>query len=298
MQELRTLSLVELLDHAWKNLRVHFKRIYIPFAVLIVPALFLMHGASNYLSIKMLEVGETADIGQYLMLMGGFFLGLLVISVWSMLVYRSMMISAIYSDLGEEVSWQQAMLQYLQPKFWATDMLAGILIFFGFLACIIPGILLTLAWSVRLPVMVREERFGMAALSRSWELLNFNPSKLLSRHPLLKALAAFAVTLVLSYSIMLVVQLPVSIWAQYITMREAASGNMQDVQQSLQNMLWITLPFGILTGLGQLAINLYTNFILVGLYSDQRKRREGSDIAGRLDELVQQTAPVPEEWNS
>lgn len=297
MEELRTLRLTELLDNAWKSLRQHFVAIFLPFALLLTPLLVVIHVGSSMMSQKMLT-GPSEDPLAVLSYMGLFFLAFIPLMLATLVVYRGMMICSLWAERGEPYSWTRAILLYLHPRFWATDLLAVILMIVGFFFCVLPGLFLMAAWSLRLPIMVQEERFGWSALSRSWELLNFNPSKELARHPLLKAVVAFLVAMVLSYSVTLLIQLPVGLWTQYMTFRDAASGNMEQLQGTLQTMLWITLPFGILAGLGQLAVNLYSDFILVGLFLDQRRRREGDDIGGRLDQLMEPPAPptlAPEE---
>jgi len=52
--------------------------------------------------------------------------------------------------------------------------IAGIAIFFGFIACIIPGIALLTLWAVVAPVVVIERLGVFDALSRSWNLVKTN----------------------------------------------------------------------------------------------------------------------------
>jgi hypothetical protein len=51
---------------------------------------------------------------------------------------------------------------------------SGIGILFGFIACIIPGIILLTLWSVTAPAIVVERRGVFDALSRSWDLVKRN----------------------------------------------------------------------------------------------------------------------------
>lgn len=286
MNELRTLGFAELLDHAWKSTRQHLRAILVPFALLLAPALVVVNVSSNYFSLKTLEMGES-DPFSLLAVMGIYFVVLLVLMAWMMVIYRAQFLAAIGAEHGEPIPWKRALATYLRPRIWGTDLLACVLIGFGFIACILPGVFLMLMWTLRMPIMLREQRFGFDALSRSWELMKFNPSQQFTRSPLVKALGALVVVVVLSTAVSMAVQLPVTAWTQYVTFRDAASGDVQQLHQTLSRVLWISMPFSVLAGLVQLGVTLYSYFILAALYIDQRRRREGDDIASRLESLIE-----------
>src|SRR4030095_8498884 len=115
-------------------------------------------------------------------------------------VYGCVMVTAIRALGGEPPSLKQSLRFYARPRVWGTDLLAWVLTMFGLVAAILPGLFLLAAWGLRLPVMVREGRYGWDALRRSWELLAHNPSGQLFRHPLLKVLLLFVLRGLLGYA--------------------------------------------------------------------------------------------------
>jgi hypothetical protein len=181
----------------------------------------------------------------------------------------------------------------VRPRVWVTDLLAWILTGFGFVACILPGLLLMAAWALRVPVMVLEGRYGWDALRRSWELLSHNPGGQLLRHPLLKVLLLFILGIVLTYAVSFVVQAPALVVSQVMVFRQLAQGEAADPQAAIRATLWLTIPAGVLGALAQLAVQLYVDFATTHLYLDQRRRKEGSDLVAALDELVGGWGPTP-----
>jgi hypothetical protein len=212
--------------------------------------------------------------------------GLLVVGFYFAAVYGCVMVAAIRALDGGSPSLRGAARFYLQPRVWATDLLAWFLTMLGFLACIVPGLILLAAWALRLPVMAREGLFGWEALRRSWELLAHNPSRQLLRHPLLKVLLLFVLGAVLGYAVSMVVQMPAIVANQVMMMRAMTRGDAVDPQSLVRATLWLSIPAGVLAALAQLAVQLYIDFATAHLHLDQVRRKEGADLGSALDEML------------
>lgn len=276
-----------LIDEAWRSTRAWARAILLPAAVLLAPgalALQLLIGLWN-ISLVGMDPGRfeparfcgTIAIG---------LVALLAVGIYFAAIYGCVMVTAVRVLGGEPPSLRPSARFYLQPKVWATDLLAWILTALGFAACILPGLFLLAAWALRLPVMVREGRFGWEALRRSWELLGHNPSGRLFRHPLLKVLLLFVLGAVLGYAVSMVVQMPALIASQVMMMRAMARGQAVDQQALVRATLWLSIPAGVLAALAQLAVQLYVDFVTAHIYFDQVRRKEGADLGAALDEMM------------
>jgi uncharacterized membrane protein len=217
---------------------------------------------------------------------------MLVVGLWFVGVYGTMMVATTEALAGGAApSMAACARRYARPRMWGTDLLAWLLIGLGFVACLVPGLLLLAAWALRIPVMAREGRFGFSALSRSWELLGHNPSRQLVRHPILKVGLLFVLAMLLGYAVALVVQLPAIVVTQVLMFRELAQGEAGDPAASMRATLWLTIPSGVLAAMAQLCVQLYVDFAMAHLYFDQRRRKEGADLAAGLDRLIGAVPP-------
>jgi hypothetical protein len=84
------------------------------------------------------------------------------------------------SDLGTSVRFAISKLIWV----WVLGLIVGIIVFLGFLALIVPGIILTIMFSLALPALLIEDRGVFASLGRSRELVG---------HRWLKTFATFLV---------------------------------------------------------------------------------------------------------
>ncbi|HEV8239820.1 MAG TPA: hypothetical protein VGS57_10675, partial [Thermoanaerobaculia bacterium] len=196
--QLETIPFAVLIDEAWKSTRVWARTILVPAALLLAPAALGIQVLVGMWNLSLVGMDPSRfESGRFCgtMALGG--LGALVLGIWFLFVYGSMMVSATRSLGGESPALRPSLRFYLQPRVWATDLLAWLLIGLGLLACILPGLFLMAAWSLRVPVMVREGRYGWDAMKRSWELLAHNPSGELFRHPVVKVLLLFVLGMAL-----------------------------------------------------------------------------------------------------
>lgn len=292
---LDTIPFAVLVDEAWRSSRRHARTILVPLMVALAPAALVMQVAVALWNLQMMDADVAADIGA---MCGTFAIGgalLLLVGLWFVGVYGTMMVATTEALAGDGAAPSIAACArlYARPRTWGTDLLAWTVTGFGFLFCVLPGLLLLAAWSLRIPVMAREGRFGIAALSRSWELLAHNPSRQLVRHPLLKVGLLFLLGMVLGYAVSLVVQAPALVVNQVLMFRELAQGEAGDPAGAMRATLWLTIPSGVLAAMAQLAVQLYVDFAVAHLYFDQRRRKEGLDLEASLDRLAGVMPPAP-----
>ena len=285
-ESLDTLPFAVLVDEAWRATRRHARVILVPLLIALAPAALLMQVLLSLWNLQLMSPEVALDFGRMCgtLAIGG--VVMLLVACYFAAVYGTMMVASVRAVAGEAPAIKPSARFYLQPRVWATDLLAWVLIMLGFLACIVPGLLLMAAWALRVPVMVREGIRGWGAMTRSWELLSHNPSGQVLRHPLLKMLALFVLGIVLAYAVSFVVQLPALVVSQVMMFRELARGEAADPQAAMRATLWLTIPAGVIGALAQLAVQLYVDFAMAFLYFDQRRRKEGTDLEAALDQLA------------
>ena len=291
--QLETIPFAVLVDEAWKSTRAWARTILVPAALMLAPAALGMQVIGGMWNLSLVGMDPARfESGRFCgtIVLGG--LAALVLAIWFVFVYGSMMVSAVRTLGGESPALRPSLRFYLRPRVWGTDLLAWLLISLGFLACILPGLVLMAAWSLRVPVMVRERRFGWEALKRSWELLGHNPSADFLRHPVVKVLLLVVLGVVLGQAISFVVQAPTLIVSQVMVLRGMSRGEGADPQAMVRAMLWLTIPAAVISTLAQLAVQLYIDFATSHLYLDQVRRKEGADLGAALDRILG-AAPPP-----
>jgi len=294
--QLETIPFAVLVDEAWKSTRTWARAILVPAALMLAPAALGIQVIGGMWNLSLVGMDPARfESGRFCgtMVLGG--LAALVLAVWFVFVYGSMMVSAVRTLGGESPALRPSLRFYLRPRVWGTDLLAWLLISLGLLACILPGLFLMAAWSLRVPVMVREGRFGWEALKRSWELLAHNPSADFLRHPVVKVLLLVVLGVVLGQAISFVVQAPTLIVSQVMVLRGMSRGEGADPQALMRAMLWLTIPAAVIATLAQLAVQLYIDFATSHLYLDQVRRKEGADLGSALDRILGSTPPSPVE---
>lgn len=295
-QQLETIPFAVLVDEAWRSTRAWARRILVPAALLLAPAALAMQVLSGLWNMSLIGMDpSTFESGRFCgtIVIGG--LAFMLLIVYFMFVFGAMMVATVRSLGGESPALGPSLRFYLRPRVWGTDMLAWLLVMLGFVACILPGLFLMAVWSLRVPVMVREGRFGWDALKRSWELLAHNPSGDFLRHPVVKVLLLVLLGIVLAQAISMVVQMPMVIASQVMVMRGMSRGEGADPQALMRGMLWLTIPVGVIASVLQLATQLYIDFATTHLYLDQVRRKEGADLGAALDRILGAAPPPPVE---
>jgi hypothetical protein len=174
--ELRPLGIGEILDVAIKITLRNWKTLIGLVALIVAPiqAIVALVGLSlaNDDSLGSLE-SETVDPADF----GTFFAGIgiiVVLSALSWLLSTAVAFRAVVEAyLGRRSSWRSSLgfvARRLHSLLWLT-IVQGVLLVLGFLACVVPGVWLWVAWSVAIPVLFTEDVRGSKALGRSFRLV-------------------------------------------------------------------------------------------------------------------------------
>jgi len=174
----------------------------------------------------------------------------------------------------------------LRPEVLGTLIIVWIVVAVGFVLLIIPGLYLLLVLSLTAVVMASEKHFGLVALSRSAELVRYNPQRRFLANPKTKVAALFTIAYVLSLVVGLLIQLPFSIVSNVIVARRVAGGMPVDPEALTKSLLWFQVPSAFLSALASMAVALYTSFGLALLYFDIRRRKEGIDLEAAIARLA------------
>jgi hypothetical protein len=199
MQEFRPLSVSDILDTTFRLYRDRFVTfllialvVYVPYsllATLITPAEQAAASAASHPSVATgpghlnPRVAQPATATAPQFNVTGFVLGLLGVFVFAVIFMPlctaalTHNISAAY--LGKELSAGES-YKRAAPRLAGligSQILAGIIVFLGFLLLIVPGVIFSLWFYVLVPVVVLEGVSGTAALGRSRELMRGNLGK-------------------------------------------------------------------------------------------------------------------------
>jgi hypothetical protein len=160
--EVRAMSFAEILDAGFRLLRDHFALLVGIAAVLYVPVALFQSAVESFANEG--DPGSLALTGV---------LGLLIFAGVSPLVNVAITFALGELYLGREVAMGDAFrkgLAILVPVL-GTSILAGLAVLGAALLLVIPGIWVGLGLALLSQVMVLENRFGTAALRRSFELM-------------------------------------------------------------------------------------------------------------------------------
>lgn len=160
--EIRAMSFAEILDAGFRLVRDHFVLLVGISAALYVPVTVFQSAVESFA--KGQDPGSLALTG---------LLGLLIFAGVSPLVGVAITFALGEVYLGREVGIGDAFrkgLAVVVPVL-GTSLLAGLAILGAALLLILPGIWVALGLTLLSPVMVLENRFGSAALKRSFELM-------------------------------------------------------------------------------------------------------------------------------
>lgn len=172
---MRPLDLGETLDAAFTICRSRWRTLVVVMAAVAIPvelASFLVaaltrdgHRTGNGLLTGTGYAGGAGALGAVVvatLAIVGYLLG-------TVACYRAVTDTYLGRDTSAEASLRFAR-QRLSPALWLMILLVLGLVA-GFLACVVPGVWLSVAWSVAMPVLLVEGRTGTAALSRSMALV-------------------------------------------------------------------------------------------------------------------------------
>jgi hypothetical protein len=282
--QLRPLGLGEILDAGIKVYRNKFATMLKAVAVVVVPVQVL-----NVLIQLSLPDSATTTTGTGTTATtsdGSGWAGIaallliLVISVVSSTLAEAACLKAVSDTyLGTDTDWRGSLrfgFQRLGSLLWLT-LIHGVLLLLAFAACIVPGIWLYAAWSVAVPALLIEDKRGLKALSRSFNLVRGRwwPT---------------AGTLLLANLLATAVAFGFGILALPLVF--AGDGN--DFVVDLAN--------GILGGIASVLTIPFVAAVIAVIYFDLRVRKEGFDLqlmAQRIGAPIGGTAsPAPMPWTT
>lgn len=167
---------------------------------------------------------------------------LLLLAAPIMAVAHAIAVAHVYLDRPITIQDAYGATRPILLRIVGTYLLFYLLVMLAFLALIVPGIYFVICWSLMLPVMVVEQRFGMSALSRSRGLVTG--------------------TWWATFGILLVAGLLVSLPATAL------------------QLVWGFIPFfgPMLNAATQAVTSTYSAVVLVVYYFDRRCRVEDFDL--------------------
>jgi hypothetical protein len=258
--ELRPLGVGELVDAALKIWRRHFGALVRTVLVVVAPVEVL-----TALAVASADPGADVSSGEAVAGGTAALVGVALRLLATLVASAATLQVVTVAYLGGEPDWRQSLglaTQRLPSLLWLT-VLTGLGLLVAFVALVIPGIYLSVAWSLAFAALMAENLKGSAALGRSYRLVRG------------RWWPAFG-TLLLAYILMLVVgffvQLPFLLALGNVD-PESFAGFVAAAVAGVVSAV-VTTPF------------LATIFIL--LYFDLRVRKEGFDL-----ELLTQAVELP-----
>ena len=179
--QLRPLSVGEILDLAIRIYRDRFVPMAKAVAVVVAPVAVLTALVQLSLAPTSGEVfgpidatGQpTVDAGELWSFIAGFLAAGILAYIAAQLATATSFKLVAGAYLDEPPDWRSSLsfaVSRLRSLVWLT-IVFGFLLVLGFVACIVPGIYLYVAWSVAVPVLLLEDVRGRRALTRSRELV-------------------------------------------------------------------------------------------------------------------------------
>lgn len=203
------------------------------------------------------------------------------------LVFAGAQVAALDALAGRPASVVRGIRFLLRPRRFVTLIGTGVLVFFSYMACLVPVLYVGPLMALVLPVMVEEDRTGLAAIERSVRLVGANPLDDFPRNPLVRIAVFLVVAMAISMLGSLVAQMPFEIARQVLFLRDAAA---EDPLAAMTSPASLALQGagGVLGGLVSAAVGLYSAFGMALLFHDTRSRREGADLEAAAAEIEAQ----------
>jgi hypothetical protein len=273
-----------LLDEAMRLLRAHFRRLYPPFAAVLVA----YGGLSVVLQLGWIEGLTSGDLASGCASLAGLF----AVSALAGLAYAAMQVAALDAVAGRPVAVGRAFRFILRTRVFVTLVGTGVLVIGAYFCCLLPVLYVWPLLSLTLPVMVEEGRTGADAIARGARLVGPDPFDHFPRNPLVKLLVFMAVAMAISLLGSLLVQLPFEIARQILFLRQAAA---EEALSALTSPGAVALQAAgvVLGSLVTTMVGLYMMFGIALLFHDTRNRREGADLEAAAAALAALRPPAP-----
>jgi len=290
---LEPLSMRRLLDLAVEEMRRNFRAIYLWAAVPMALGGLLVGLAQMRLFETFSLLGAEGSIDG--MVGGALFWGIavLVAVMLYMICFVAVMVAAMDALGGRQVAMARAWRTAVRPRIFLTSLVVSLLVLASALACVVPvfyvGPLLCLA----IPAVLEEKLTAFEAISRSVELGHFNPSRQLSRYPWLRGLLIYVVWTLISNALSMVVQVPIQLVQQFLTLREGLEGEVADPLVLMGASAWLQIPATVLGALVAVVGFLYLTFATGLLYCETRRLKEGADLEQAIAHLTEAPGALP-----
>jgi hypothetical protein len=128
-------------------------------------------------------------------------------------------------------------------------------------------------------------------MGRSWKLVKYNPQKKFLSNTATKVFVLYLVTLLISWLVSLVIQMPFSAIQGVAAARDVSAGQAGSLTAAVH---WTQIPSQMLGQLVSTAVGIYGAFGVALLYFDVVRRKEGSDLAAAIDARFGGPARQPE----
>jgi hypothetical protein len=279
------MDLGEILDRTFRLYRAHFMTFFLimlmvhAISFLTMLAVRAVYPQSTFWMIP-LAPGQTpnpmAVVGFLLVMVVGFLTSQIGIGMLTVAV------SSIY--LGQPIQIGHA-LRRVRPalnKLVGTTLLSFMIIGFGMLACLVPGVYFLLSYLLVGEVIVIEGQGGSKALRRSHELMRTKSEKGFLHNNIMKASVILIVVFALRFMASMIVGIPFGILL-VITHRHGQPVDVFAPLLILQQVVTMVLQAG-LAPIGIIAMILF--------YYDIRIRTEGFDLQVLASALGSEAVPL------
>jgi len=286
------LLLDEAMRWARRNLRVIYPPIAVPVAVL---SGCLAAGQALWMGPDAALAGT--DPWRSMARSCSFLVLALPVTLCMALLLAAMTVAAVDAVGGRGADVGRALRFVVRPGVLGTQLLVLLCVVAAAVCCVLPVFYVGPLLCMTVPAMAAEGVTGAAALRRSAELTRHNPGGRWLSSPIVKCLAIFVVTAIISYLVSMVLELPVMLVSVLAFVRKAAAG--EDVRGLGASMLWWQVPLRCLAALVSTAVQLYSSFAIALFYFDLRARREGDDLRRAVAGMTgadlgpSSTAPLP-----
>lgn len=284
MSQLDLIPFRHLIDRVVNVVRPHLRSVFLPIAVpLTIISLSFVPIQTDWM--QQMDA-EAATLEEALAMLTWVLVLVPLMVAGYVLIYGALSVAAMDAVAGRPIEMRRAWRFIIAPRAFLTLFLVTFLMGLSFLFCLIPALYVVPVLSFVLPVMVAEKRFGMAAIQRSIELAQFNPSRRWATSPWLQIFLLLFVGWVVQQGLTMLVQLPFVVIQQVIVLREAVGGDAVEASMALSGFGWLQAAINLLGALIMALTWCYPAFGLAWLYQETRRRREGTDLEQAIDALT------------
>lgn len=205
----------------------------------------------------------------------------LAAGLFRMVAYSAGAFAAVQLAAGRSVTVADAWAAGRRFRMWGTLWLQAIGIFIGLILCLAPGIYASLAWALAITVVVEEGIAHSKALSRSSELMGFNPQGGWSHSPRFLMFLVYVATIATAYALAGLASLPMMVAAGV----EVARGTVMEQGGLPPVLLWLQVPTSLLTSFFEASIAFLTSIASSHIYFDIRALQDGGDMEAAIAAL-------------